>query len=206
MQVDETHKLSSDDLVLVCWSFPDREDRQFYSKKGYQSWTKGGCVYTHEKYKDTFFREHTSDLHYFFLTMSMMKMTEGFLLANNITYIPFLTAKIDSVPHALRPSDMFYDYYNRVCQLPAIHSIAWNDNITNKHHLNKKISSTFCDTHPSPAEHALVLKSMFSYKWSSEFSTTVIKSDALFKQSAKDGTESIIRTYESMPINKCIIR
>ncbi len=221
MQVDEHYNFTSSDLVLICWSFPEREDRIIDEYKGNRIvWTNSGSVYSSVFLDENFINKYANPVHYQMQSLTVMKLVENFFKSKQLDYAPFITNSLHDKKLSLdQPYDhpyvlsrhSFKDMIHKVQAYPSMHEILWNDDITVKERAMAKQYKDFRDTHPSPQEHADVLKAVFDYQWNEPALTErVQQSTDAMNEGIASGDIYTKRwrkvTYESMPTIKRIIR
>ena len=219
MQADEHYNFRSSDLVLICWSFPDREDRIFVSDK--PNWHTVGSVYNNNIYDDNFLVRHANNMHYYMQTLSFIKLVENFFMNRGMDYFPFSTSSLVDSEYSHHRNNKEYRYNEqsmvafsklsaRVMHYPSLHCVLWNNDHSVKEFTLADEYPGFTDTHPLPHEHATFLKTVFDYPWKATLDAQVAKSSDALKvaigKASPGNFGSDITTYKSLTINSCIIR
>lgn len=230
-QTDQCYKFNENDLVIICWSGVTREDRYKYNRW----WTHGnaynisksGSIFTQKLYNSI-----ADDCHFLMRDLANIKLVNDLL--SNKTQYHFLSMKdIGQYELKIRKDNhikLLKNYSDIISKIyPSFTRVLWKNDIEIKNKRNSKLNHKYyCDTHPSPYEHYLYLKSIFDYKFSDDTINNVksyeYKYNQLIKQFYTDINEVIhpadfpetkkkkmydgynkLLLKKSLPINKDII-
>lgn len=126
MEADQLYNLTSDDLVMVMFTNPSREDRIVQGR-----WISPGNIYSQNMY-DSGFMKYWDDTHGLLRDLSLIKMVTGFLKSKNIDFHLMSMVPIDTSMGGtkLETPECLNDYVLAVTKdiKPSILEVIFNGN------------------------------------------------------------------------------
>lgn len=175
MECHQRNRINQDDLVIVMWTFPTREDRFVRGK-----WLTPGNVYQHREYDETFTRKFSDPVGYMINTCNYMRGVYELLDKTGCRFYFLSVVDYRTNPPGFDPVeggitrrqvlDVYQDVIN--CVLPSVHEIIYNFDwhkpiygklVSYPHKLypmNVPKSQTAPDNHPTPLQHMHYLESV----------------------------------------------
>lgn len=170
MQVDRVFNLGSDDLVMICWTSFNREDR-YVNKR----WMVAGNIYSQTIYPPEFVRSYYPDpedamLHDFAYIRASRVLLEHRGVACHMMQMSDITERLDDwSDKTIENKDDLYELFdNEMLHIkPSFFNVLWGNDISGRSNL---------DAHPSPMEHFEYLRKVFEHDWKP---STILKVQAL---------------------------
>jgi hypothetical protein len=161
------HTFNEDDLVMVMWSSPAREDRHVRG-----SWLTPGNIYTQNYYDEKFVKAFSDDLGYLLRDINLITLTKGLLECSPADYYMLNMSPLILHPRDLSSTvkyniilEMYKDTFDSI--LPDILTLELNG-IWPQHPISKEGNQS-ADYHPSPIQHFGYIKKLFpNAHWSDD--------------------------------------
>jgi hypothetical protein len=190
MQADLIHKLTEDDLVMVCWTSVCREDRYLRNH-----WHTPGNIFSQDMYDAKYIKQWADPLNYSLRDFAVFKAVADLLKHKNIEHhfmkmIDFdiidqwemtqkLTSQTQYADTVVRLLEMYRPYLDNINK--SFYEILWNNNLTKKFETEKtQVHNKFRDGHPDIREQLSYLQSIFDTVFSKD---TVCAVDAQYIKS-----------------------
>jgi hypothetical protein len=173
MQCINNANINSDDLVIICWTTPCREDRRLR-----EGWITPGNIFTNLEnfYSKDYIKKYVDfPIGFSIRDFAVMDAARRILDSIGCQYHMMSMADFnlydqwgrtfsdDSELQLLSKLIQTYDILNKE-MLPSFYKVLWNNDISVKFNIDKeKIHTEFIDGHPSPQEHLDYLKTVFPY-------------------------------------------
>lgn len=178
MQADLIHNLTSEDLVMVCWTNVCREDKYLNNE-----WVTPGNIFTQDVYNDKYIKKWVDPLNYSLRDFAVFKAVADFLQNKNIEHHFMKMIDFDII-NQWDPTQKLSDqtkYTNTVNNLlglykpyldnihKSFYEILWNNNVQKKFELEKiEVHHKFRDGHPDVRDQLKYLQSIFDINFSEE--------------------------------------
>ena len=199
-QVDQYFKFDKDDLVIICWSGIQREDRY---KRG--RWHTAGNVHSNDNtiWSEQFAKVIADDCHFLMRDLANIKLVYNllkdktqfhFLSMDTIKKSMGLRIKRDNYINLIKLYMDVISYIN-----PSFEEVLWNGNAG----LRKPVHKHYSDDHPTPLEHFTYLKNIFDYDFSDEVNKKINYFEKFYINLVNDVYSNIKKTIhpcdEKMP-------
>lgn len=173
MQADGFFGFGPDDLVMICWSGVNREDR--WTRKF--GWLTPGNVFHTTIYGESWLRDFADPYGYAVRDYALIKSTAEFLLSRGCQFHMFSMAGLEPVSHwkmfgtsdseAIGLLDLYRPYLDMA--RPSMYEVLWNGDAGPRVKDNQeKIHPECGDGHPHVSEHLSYLESVFDHEFSRE--------------------------------------
>lgn len=159
MQVDRLFDLTEDDLVMICWTSVNREDR-FVNRQ----WLMAGNIYTQDIYPRWFVDAYYSNpedalLHDFAYIRAARIMLQHRQVQSHLMQMSDLSQNLDD--WFKYPSTGQHDFSRLIDDelsylKPSFFKVLWDNDLSNRIRV---------DPHPSPIEHFTYLDRIFNHDW-----------------------------------------
>jgi hypothetical protein len=172
-QADIKYKFSKDDLIMVCWTNINREDKWINGK-----WVTPGNIYTQNVYSDEYVNKWADPLGYLVRDCATISLVNGYLKNTNCQYHFFSMCDlyhIFDLNEKNKINDNMKDAYQQLCSvyneilsMPSFYNLLWHNDI-HEHKfkfMKQEYEDNFNDSHPTPLDHLNFLCCLFpQYKF-----------------------------------------
>lgn len=175
MECHQRNRINQDDLVIVMWTFPTREDRFVRGK-----WLTPGNVYQHREYDENFTRKFSDPVGYMINTCNYIRAVWEILDKTGCSFYFLSVVDYRTNPPGFDPVEggmtrqQVLDVYQDVvdCILPSVHEVIYNFDWSNPvygklasypHKLYPKNGTKpqlAPDYHPTPLQHMRYLETV----------------------------------------------
>lgn len=176
-QADQHFNFDEEDLVIICWSGVQREDRY---KKG--RWNNAGNIYYNDNtvWSQTIARLIADDCHFLMRDLATIKLVHRLL--EDKTQFHFLA--MDTISHSkgLRITKKNYltltKLYKNIIDYiePSFEEVLWGGYSMNR----KRVHKYYSDNHPTPMEHFSYLEKIFDYDFSDDVRVKIQRLDKMY--------------------------
>lgn len=191
MQADSAFGFNQDDLVMICWSSVDREDRW----TRYRGWVTNGSVYMTSVYDKKWVMDFAHPYWYAIRDYALIKSTIEFLRATGCQLHMFSMSGVEPIDTWLMfdttPDDankllMLYRPYLNMIRSSMADVLLGGDLMVRVKKNHREIHRKFTDSHPHPREHLEYLEKTFDHEFSSAVRGMVYEAEALTRKMLKE--------------------
>ena len=172
IQANRYYKFDENDLVMICWTNVNREDRYLQGK-----WSTPGTIHINDLYDEKYISKFVDPTGYLIRDMASIDATVKILDSigcqyhmmsmNRIaeSYEQFCTGVYKEKDIVEKTQNFYKDTLDKI--LPSFYTVLWDDKIENKFAQEMKLlGKYFTDRHPTPIEYLEYLTKVFDYNFS----------------------------------------
>jgi|DEB0MinimDraft_10_1074344.scaffolds.fasta_scaffold05348_4 hypothetical protein len=176
-QADQHFNFNEEDLVIVCWSGIQREDRYKADR-----WFNAGNIYYNDNklWSVRFAKVIADDCHFLMRDLATIKLIHNLL--KDKTQFHFLAMDTIKKSKGLKMNrtsfHKLFKLYNNIFDYiePSFEEVLWGGSSWNRISVHKH----YTDNHPTPGEHFEYLTKVFDYKFSDETKSKIVKLNTMY--------------------------